>query len=167
MRPRVKGALLLLLAFVLGAAAGGLGLAVFQAQAGWWGPRRDPARLQQFQLRHLTRELALRSDQHQQVEAILRQTGQEFARLREEFAPRFREIRARSRGQIRAVLDSDQQARFEALAKEWERRRERWPREGGRSKERESRIRDLRPEASEYGPGVTNEILAVGWRRRA
>ena len=139
MRPRVKGALLLLLAFLLGTAAGALGFGLFQARTGWWRPPRDRATFQQFLLKRLTRELDLRPEQQQQVETVLRETGQEFARLREEFAPRFREIRARSREQIRAVLGSDQQARFEALAKEWERRGERWHRERGRSKEGESK----------------------------
>lgn len=126
MTTRVKGALLLVLAFLLGTATGALGFGLFQSRTGWWRTPRDPARFQQFLLRRLTRELNLRPDQHQQVEAILRDTGQEFARLRAEMAPRFREIRTGSRDRIRAVLDPEQQAKFESLAAEWERRAERW-----------------------------------------
>ncbi len=126
MTTRVKGALLLLLAFLLGAATGALGFGLYQARTGWWGPRRDPARFQEFQLKRLTQELDLRPDQRQQMEAILRETGQEFVRLREEIGPRFREIRGRSREKIRAILSSEQQAKFEVLEKEWERRAERW-----------------------------------------
>ncbi|MEK6717839.1 MAG: hypothetical protein AABZ16_10155 [candidate division NC10 bacterium] len=126
MTTRVKGALLLLLAFLLGAATGALGFGLYQARSGWWGPRRDPARFQQFQLKRLTQELDLRPDQRQQVEVILRDSGQEFARLRKEMAPRIREIRGRSREKIRAILSSEQQAKFEVLEKEWERRAERW-----------------------------------------
>ena len=126
MTTRVKGALLLLLAFLLGAATGALGFGLYQARSGWWGPRKDPARFQQFQLKRLTQELDLRPDQRQQVEVILRDSGQEFARLREEMAPRIREIRGRSREKIRAILSSEQQAKFEVLEKEWERRAERW-----------------------------------------
>ncbi|MBI3086667.1 MAG: hypothetical protein HYY88_13210 [candidate division NC10 bacterium] len=125
MTTRVKGALLLLLAFLLGAATGALGFGLYQARTGWWGPRRDPARFQEFQLKRLTQELDLRPDQRQQMEAILRETGQEFVRLREEIGPRFREIRGRSREKIRAILSSEQQAKFEVLEKEWERRAER------------------------------------------
>ncbi len=126
MTTRVKGALLLLLAFLLGTATGALGFGLFQARTGWWRSPRDPARFQQFLLKRLTRELNLRPDQYQQVEAILRDTGQEFARLREEMTPRFREIRTRGRDRIRAVLDPEQQAKFENLAAAWERRAERW-----------------------------------------
>jgi Spy/CpxP family protein refolding chaperone len=79
--------------------------------------------------------LELKAEQRQQVEAILREAGEEFARLREELRPRFREIQTRSRGRIKAVLDAGQQAKFDALADEWERRGERRrgrPEEGGR-----------------------------------
>jgi Spy/CpxP family protein refolding chaperone len=123
MTPRVKGALLLLLAFVLGAGTGALGFGLFQARTGWWGPRRDAERFQQLVLKRLSNELDLRADQQQQVEAVLRESGEEFARLRGEFRPRFQEIRERSRDRIRAILDPGQQAKFETLAQEWERRR--------------------------------------------
>jgi len=125
MRPRVKGALLLLLAFLLGTAAGALGFGLYQGRTGWWHQPRDPERFRQFVLKRLTRELDLRPEQQQQVEAILRETGQEFARLREDIGPRVREIRGRSREKIRAILNPEQQVKFEALEKEWERRSER------------------------------------------
>jgi len=126
MTTRVKGGLLLLLAFVLGASVGALGFGLYQVRTGRWHAPRDPARFQQFLLRRLTRELDLRADQQEQVEKVLRETGEEFTRLREEFGPRMREIRARSRERIRAVLDPGQQAKFETLSQEWERRAERW-----------------------------------------
>jgi len=135
MRPRVKGALLLLLAFLLGTAAGALGFGLLQARTGWGHPPRDPARFQQSLLKRLTRELDLRPEQQQQVEDALRETSQEFARLREEMGPRVRDIRGRSREKMWAILNLEQRAKFETLEKEWERRVERWHGEGGRSKE--------------------------------
>ncbi|HSD49975.1 MAG TPA: hypothetical protein VLG48_01110 [Candidatus Methylomirabilis sp.] len=138
MKPRVKGALLLLLAFALGTTTGALGLGLYQARTGWWGSgRRDPQRFQQFMLRRLTRELDLRAEQRQQVEAILRESGEAFTRLREEIRPQFQAIRERSRDRIRALLDPGQQAKFETLAQEWERRVERW--RGGASRPEEPR----------------------------
>jgi hypothetical protein len=126
MRPRVKGALLLLLAFGLGAAAGALGLGLYQARTGWWRPPHDEAQFRRVVLKRLTSELGLRADQQQQVEGALQEAGLEFSRLRDEIGPRFHEIRARSRDRIRGLLDPEQQAKFDALAKEWERRAERW-----------------------------------------
>jgi Spy/CpxP family protein refolding chaperone len=134
MKPKVKGVLLLLLVFLLGAASGALGLGLYQARTGWWSARRDSARLQQVLLRRLTRELDLRPDQRQQVEALLRESREEFRRLRVEIRPRFRDIRERTRDRIRGILDPEQQARFEALADRWERQAERRgerPRESG------------------------------------
>ena len=132
MSPRVKGALLLLLTFLLGTAAGGLGVGLYQSRTGWWHPRRDSARFQQFVLKRLTRELNLRPEQQQQMETILRETGQEFARFREEIRPRVREIRMRSREKIQAILSPEQQTKFAVLEKEWERRHEGSSRPGGR-----------------------------------
>jgi Spy/CpxP family protein refolding chaperone len=137
MKPRVKGALLLLVAFLLGTAAGALGYGLYQGRAGWTRSSRDPARFQQALLKRLTRELDLREDQRQRVEELLRETGQEFVRLREEIGPRFREIRERSREKMRAVLSPEQQAKFEALEKEWGRRADRWRSGASRPNEKE------------------------------
>ncbi len=124
MTSRVKGALLLIVAFLLGAAAGALGFGIYQVREGRWGPHRG-ARFQQVVLGRLTSELDLKPDQRQQVEAVLRETGEEFARLRLEMAPRFREIRERARGRIQAVLDPGQRPKFDALVERWERQAER------------------------------------------
>jgi Spy/CpxP family protein refolding chaperone len=139
MRPRVKGALLLLFAFLLGTAAGALGFGLYQGRAGWWRQPRDSERARQFMLRRLTRELDLRPDQRQQVEGVLRETGQEFARLQEEIGPRVRDIRGRSRERIRAILSPEQQVKLEALEREWEHRAERWRGGGVRPEERETK----------------------------
>ncbi len=132
MTSRVKGALLLIVAFLLGAVAGALGFGIYQVRAGYWRPPRGE-RLQQLVMRRLSHELKLTPDQRQQVEAVVRETGQEFTRLREEVGPRFREIRTRSRDRIRALLNPDQQARFDALVARWERQAERWRGESGGS----------------------------------
>jgi hypothetical protein len=125
MRPRVKGALLLLLAFVLGVAAGASGFAVYRARVGWWGSSQAAGRFQEIVLRRLTRELDLRPEQRQQVETILRDAGDQFTRLREEMRPRFLEIRDRTRDRIRAQLDADQQTRFQAFMDRWDREHDR------------------------------------------
>ena len=127
MRPRVKGALLLLVAFLLGATSGALGFALFRSHQGWWGSPRDAARFQEMVIRRLTRELDLRPEQRQQVQTILREAGDQFTRLREEMRPRFIEIRDRTRDRIRALLDADQQGRFQTLMDRWDRERRRDP----------------------------------------
>lgn len=123
MRPRLKGAVLLLVAFLLGVAVGGLGMALYRARTGWWGSPQGVARFQAYLVRRLTRDLDLRPEQRQQVEAILREAGDQFARLREEIQPRYREIRTQTQERIQGLLDPDQRVRFEALVERWDRQR--------------------------------------------
>ncbi len=122
MNPRAKGALLLLLAFLLGVASGATGFAVYRSRWGWREAHENPARFQQVALKRLTRDLHLRPDQQQQVEGILRDAGAQFMQLRAEIRPRFQEIRLQTQTKIRALLDADQAKEFAALLDRWQRR---------------------------------------------
>jgi hypothetical protein len=124
MSSRGRASLLLIAAFVLGLVVGALGMGLYVAQAGGRLPLARAESFPSSMLRRLSRELDLRPDQRERVEAVLQETGQEFSRLRDELRPRFRDIRARSRDRIRALLDREQQADFERLSTEWERRAE-------------------------------------------
>jgi|MudIll2142460700_1097286.scaffolds.fasta_scaffold02884_6 hypothetical protein len=132
MRPRLKGTLLLLVAFALGVIGGAVGFGVYQTRFGDWRAPRGAARFQERILSRLTKELGLRPEQRQKVEAVLDETSQEFAKLREEIGPKFRDIRNRTRDRIRAALDAAQQVKFDEVAQEWERRAERWRDRGAR-----------------------------------
>ena len=101
------------------------GYASTSSRTGHGEPGRDPARFQRLVLARLTRDLSLTAAQQQQVEGILRETGQEFAKLRAEFQPQLAAIRTGSRDRIGALLNPDQQQKFDALVKRWERHRER------------------------------------------
>jgi len=132
MKPRLKGTLLLLLAFGLGLVGGAVGFGVYHTRFGDWRAPRDAARFQERILSRLTKELGLRSEQRQKVEAVLEETSQEFSKLREEIGPKFRDLRNGAQERIRAVLDAAQQAKFDKLAQEWERRAERWRNRGAK-----------------------------------
>jgi len=132
MRPRLKGTLLLLLAFGLGVVGGAIGFGVYHNRFGDWRAPGGAARFQERILSRLTKELGLRPEQRQKVEAVLGETGREFAKLREEIGPKFRDIRNRARDRIRAALDTSQQVKFDEVAQEWERRAERWRDRGGK-----------------------------------
>lgn len=131
MRPRVKGTLLLLLAFALGVVGGAVGFGVYHARFAEWRTPGGAARFQERIVSRLTKDLGLRPDQRQKVEAVLQEAGRDFGKLRAEIGPKFREIRDRARDQIRAALDAAQQVKFDKLAQEWERRAERWHDRGG------------------------------------
>ena len=121
MTSRTKGALLLLLAFGLGVAAGALGFGVYRSHTDWRTPE-GRFRFQESILARMTKELDLRPDQHQSISGILRDSGQEFTKLREEMRPRFGEIRSRTRDRIRGALDPGQQEKFDVMIRQWEER---------------------------------------------
>ncbi len=121
MTSRTKGALLLVLAFVLGAAAGALGFGAWHAHRDWRSPEAR-ARHRETIVARLTKELGLRPDQQQTIDGILRDAGQDFTKLREEMRPRFREIRTRTRDRIRSALDAQQQVKFDGMVRTWEER---------------------------------------------
>ena len=126
MKPRIKGALFLILAFLLGVGAGAFGFGIYEVRGGWGGSGVRGQRFQRYILGRLDRELNLTPAQHEKVESALQETRLEFQRLREEMRPRFREIVGRSRERIKAALDPAQQAKFDAIVAEWERRGDRW-----------------------------------------
>ncbi|HTX55455.1 MAG TPA: hypothetical protein VMD08_18775 [Candidatus Baltobacteraceae bacterium] len=130
MTSRTKGTLLLLVAFVLGAAAGVLGYGVFRSRPDWHTPE-GRARFQESILARMTKDLELRPDQQQAIGSILRESGDQFAKLREEMQPRFREIRTRTSDRIRGVLDAQQRAKFEEMVRKWEERANRGHGAGG------------------------------------
>jgi hypothetical protein len=121
MTSRTKGALLLVLAFALGIAAGALGLGAFRGRPGWHSPE-ERAHFQEAILARMTKELDLRPDQQQAIGGILREGGQEFTKLRDEMRPRFREIRSRTRDRIRSALDAPQQVKFDGMVRACEER---------------------------------------------
>lgn len=126
MSPRIKGAALLILSFGLGCVAGATAFKLMSDRTAYWrGPDRGE-RFEKAVLGRLTRELDLRTDQQQQVETVLRDSAQEFRRLRDEIGPRFGDLRRRGEERIRAVLDQEQRAKFAELVRRWERRIERW-----------------------------------------
>lgn len=133
MRPRLKGSLLLLLAFGLGVVGGAVGFGVYHTRFGDWRSPGGTAGFQERVLSRLTKELDLRQEQQQKVEAVLEEARQDFAKLREEIGPKFRDIRNRTRDNIRAVLSAAQQVKFDKVAQEWERRAERWRNRGGKA----------------------------------
>jgi predicted nucleic acid-binding Zn-ribbon protein len=103
-----------------------MGYGVYYARFSDWRTQGGSARFEERVLSRLTKELDLRSDQRQKVEAVLEEARNEFAKLREEIGPKYRDIRNRTRDSIRAALDAAQQVKFDKVAQEWERRAERW-----------------------------------------
>jgi hypothetical protein len=124
MRGEVK-ALLLGLVFALGLASGALGLRLYEQSRGTSGDRRWGHFDRERYVSRVTQELQLNADQRKELDRILDDTRDEFAKLRETIQPRVGEIKERTRARIRQMLTPDQQQRFEAFLKEWEAERQR------------------------------------------
>lgn len=97
-----------LLIFVLGVAAGALGLNGYQR---WSRSRAEGTRQQRFE-RMLDR-LQLNADQKTQVHQILAETREQLQNLRKESEPRFIAIRQQADERLQKVLTPEQWKQFQ------------------------------------------------------
>ena len=121
---RVKVQLACVTIFLLGVAAGALGLTVYHRwveaghPSGWTG-RFDRERY----VKQMTEAVGLHPDQMGALNAILDETREEFLALRNRLHPQFDVVRQRARQRIRGILNPEQQARFEAFLTRWDEER--------------------------------------------
>ncbi len=96
-----------------------------------------PERFQERLLNEFSTRLKLTPDQRQRVADILDAKRVKIEALRTEFRPKFDEIRATTRAEIRQVLTPEQQQQFDVMDAEFEshrrQMRERWSEEKGKS----------------------------------
>lgn len=98
-----------------------------------WRGERERDRREGY-LQWLSGELQLTDEQRVQVEAIVERHRQEIAAIWQETRPRFEELQAQARAEIRSLLTEDQLAAYDQLVeRESERRRpaQRRPRDNG------------------------------------
>jgi len=79
------------------------------------GGKESKERAMHERFEKMRQELSLTDDQTTQVRAILDETRNEYRALREELRPRFDEPRMKARAKIRALLNAEQQKKFDAL----------------------------------------------------
>lgn len=121
---RVKVRLAFVSIFILGIAAGALGVCVYYRgidpgrPPGWTG-RFDRERY----VKQMTEAVGLQPEQMGALNAILNETREEFLALRARLRPQFDEVRQRARARLRAILNADQEGRFEAFLKRWDEER--------------------------------------------
>jgi len=114
-RTRLKIWLVLVVVFVLGGATGAALTGLYRSRAGNDAREsRDRAKHEQ-RFEKMRQELNLNEQQTTQVRAILDQTRNEYRALRQELRPRFEEPRLKARAQIRALLNAEQQQKFDEM----------------------------------------------------
>ena len=80
-------------------------------------PVVSPGGLRLELLRRMQRDLNLTTNQHEQIDKILKESQERSRKIMEPVAPQIREELARTRDEFRAVLTPEQQKRFDDLLK--------------------------------------------------
>jgi predicted metalloprotease len=110
-RTRLKIWLVLVVVFVLGGVTGSALTGLLTTRA-----RGDRAGSREQRFEKMRQDLKLDDKQTAAVREILDETRNEYRALRTELRPRFEEPRLKARSRIRALLNTDQQQKFDALA---------------------------------------------------
>ena len=118
---KLKVWLVLVVVFVLGSITGAAITGLYRLRAGSDRPERSA----HDRFEKMSRDLSLTEDQRKQVSAILDETRNEYKALRAEVRPRFEEPRQKARARIRALLNAEQQQKFDARVAEQDAARER------------------------------------------
>lgn len=113
-RTRLKIWLVLVVVFVLGGVTGSALTGLLTSRARGDRGDRQASREQRFE--KMRQDLNLDDKQTAAVRAILDETRNEYRALRTELRPRFEEPRLKARARIRALLNADQQQKFDAMA---------------------------------------------------
>jgi len=102
----------LIAVFVLVVATGAALTGLYRSRAS--GPEaRESAMHERFE--KMRRELNLTDEQTTAVRTILDETRNEYRALKTELRPRFEEPRQKARARIRALLNPEQQKKFDAM----------------------------------------------------
>ena len=114
-RTTLKIWLVLVAVFLLGSVTGAALTGLYRSRASAGRNGRDRGKHEQ-RFEKMRQELNLTEQQATDVRTILDQTRNDYRALREELRPRFEEPRLRARAKIRALLNNEQQKKFDALA---------------------------------------------------
>lgn len=120
---RLKTWLVLVAVFLLGAVTG-VGLSgVYRSKVNA-SFRESRARGHEAMFEKIRTDLNLNADQSKEMQKILDETAGDFRTLRGELRPRYEELRLKARGRMRAILNSEQQQKFDSLMAEIDARRQ-------------------------------------------
>jgi len=101
----------------------GFALGVFFCH--WKGASRftDPEKRAEYVLNKFSDQLDLNPDQKSKVAAIMKQKHDELKAIHDEVSPRFEQIHQAAKLEIRALLNPDQQKKFDQISAEREAKR--------------------------------------------
>lgn len=112
-RTRLKIWMVLVAVFVLGCVTGVALTGLYRSRASSGTESRERAMHERFE--RMRTELNLTDQQTTAVRTILDETRNEYRALRTELRPRFEEPRTKARSRIRALLNPQQQQKFDVM----------------------------------------------------
>jgi Spy/CpxP family protein refolding chaperone len=123
-RRKVGAVLVLIAAFGLGTVAGGFGVRGYMLRGFAQRLHGPPGRARMaFRVEAMARRLDLSTEQRTKIEKILDAHEQERRALMERCAPDHRTLKDKVDGEIRAVLEPEQQKKFDEMQRTMEKRR--------------------------------------------
>ena len=114
---RRKAQLVIGLAFLLGAATGGLSTYLFYSQ------RAQPALGATDVMNEMTKRVGLEAGQRAQVEEVCNESRKQSRQLREQMRQQFQTTREATRAKIRAILTPEQQPKYDEWVREMDAKR--------------------------------------------
>ena len=121
---RLKIWLVIVGVFLLGGVTGAALDSVYRLRArGDERPGRGGQHRNEKRFEEMKRDLNLTDEQSVQIRGILEETRKELGALREKCRPQFEAAKAAARTRIRALLNTEQQQKFDAKAAERDARR--------------------------------------------
>jgi len=126
-KTRREAAFLVVVVFLLGVLVGGVATHVWGYRVwGHTGDARRPGLPSRNQvISDFTRELQLTPDQQKQLGTIIDQTRAKWTALYAPLQPEHEKIRQEGRNEIRAILTTEQQAKFDAFMQRLDEQRKR------------------------------------------
>jgi Spy/CpxP family protein refolding chaperone len=127
---QTKARVIVLFVFVIGFAAGALGLNLYQRLTS--SSNKDAPRSgTEFLIKRMNDKVGLSSDQQDQIKKILDETNDKYRDIRKDmeprikdFEPRFNTVRQESRDRIRALLTPEQLPKYEQMVQDHDKMRE-------------------------------------------
>jgi Spy/CpxP family protein refolding chaperone len=134
-RTRLKIWLVILGVFALGCVTGASLDGLYRLKSGHEREARRGGRDKEARFEEMRRDLDLNEEQATQIRAILDETRNEIRALRTEVQPRYETINKKARERMRALLNPEQQQRFDQKIAERDAKRSKREEKGGRTNE--------------------------------
>ncbi len=114
--------------FILGGLVGAVAVAAVTHSFPWCRKSRGFSHDPKHRLERMRRDLDLKDAQRTEVQKILEASHAKMKALHSESFPKFKAIHDSTKADIRALLEPQQQSKFDRMAEKFEKKMDRWSR---------------------------------------